>query len=280
MVLERGSSAYVVGMASVVRSHEDVSADLAAAVKSDWSIEKSNPMITWISGDFVESDKPNENKQFWTAGDLEIAEYSILHAPLNMVHKFRTPVGFFADTKIVRTAQAAVETAGLNDIEIALAEADLAAARVAKPLKISALSGMWSHIFPFETVQVEAANEAGLLFYSMECRGTHITCAGPNGCGKTFEYAKVKTHCEHLMERASVRHIVNPTFRGGALIVPPVRPGWKHADAKIVSEAVMQEAASFAEQNEDQYKVLNANGADLTASAWETLMGQILQAGQ
>lgn len=266
MILERGSSAYMIGAAQLVRSQDDVSADLAAAVTTDWAIEKSNPMITWIAGDFVESDKPNENKQFWTAGDLEIAEYSILHAPLNMVHKFRTPVGFFAETKIVRTEQPKVS-------------ADTAAA-APKPLKISALSGLWSHIFQFENVQVEAANESGLLFYSMECRGTHITCAGENGCGQTFEYSKVKTHCAHLMERASVRHIVNPTFRGGALIVPPVKPGWKHASASIVSDAVMQEAASFAEQNEEQYNVLNAAGADLSASAWEMLMAQVVQSTQ
>jgi len=267
MVLERGSSAYVVNTAAIVRTQEDVSADLAAAVGPQWTIEKSNPMITWIAGDFVESDRPNSNKQYWTAGDLEMAEYSILHAPLNMVHKFRTPVGFFAETKVIPTQRSKAETAALEEI----------AAPSTKPLQIAALSGLWSHIFPFENVQVEAANDAGLLFYSMECRGTHLTCAGPNGCGKTFEYAKVKTHCEHLMDRASVRHIVNPTFRGGALIVPPVRPGWKNASASIVSDAVMQEAAAFAEQNEEQYNVLNAAGADLSASAWEQLMAQVMQ---
>lgn len=267
MVLERGASAYMVNVARLVRSQDDVSADLAASVKTDFSIEKSNPMITWIAGDFVESDRPNSNKQFWTAGDLELAEYSILHAPLNMVHKFRTPVGFFADTKVVRTKRAkAVETA------------DEIAAAAKTPLKIQALSGMWSHIFPFETVQVEAANDSGLLFYSMECRGTHLTCAGDSGCGETFEYLKVATHCEHLKQRTSVRHIVNPTFRGGALIVPPVRPGWKSAHASVVTDAVMLEAAAFAAQNEDQYNVLNASGADLSASAWEQLMTQVIQA--
>jgi len=266
MILERGSSAYVINAARVVRSQDDIGADLAATVTTDFAIEKSNPMITWIAGDFVESDRPNANRQFWTAGDLEIAEYSILHSPLNMVHKFRTPVGFFADTKVIRTKR---------DAKIETAE-DLAAARK-KPLKIQALSGLWSHIFPFETVQVEAANESGLLFYSMECRGTHLTCAGPNGCGRTFEYAKVRTHCEHLMERSSIRHIVKPTFRGGALIVPPVKPGWKHAHATVVSDAVLNEAAAFAEQNEEQYNVLNAAGADLTTSAWEQLMAMAIQ---
>jgi hypothetical protein len=73
---------------------------------------------------------------------------------------------------------------------------------------------------------------------------------------------------------------VSPTFRGGALIVPPVRPGWKNASASIVSDAVMQEAAAFAAQNEDQYNVLNAAGADLSASAWEQMMAMVIQAGR
>jgi len=81
MILERGSSAYVINAARVVRSQDDIGADLAATVTTDFAIEKSNPMITWIAGDFVESDRPNANRQFWTAGDLEIAEYSILHSP-------------------------------------------------------------------------------------------------------------------------------------------------------------------------------------------------------
>ena len=267
MVLERGNSSYVVGTASIVRSQDDVAQDLAAAVRTDFTIERSNPMITWIAGDFVESDRPNQNRQFWTAGDLEIAEYTILHAPLNMVHKYRTPVGFFADTRIVKTARpkkAAAETSA------------------AQPLKIQALSGMWTHIFPVEAAIVEAANEEGLLFYSMECKGTHITCGsdeslGIVGCGETFEYGKVATHCEHLMERTSVRHIVNPVFRGGALIVPPVRPGWKSAHASILSDAVMVEAAAFAEQNEAQYKTIVDGGTDLTASAWEVLMAQVIR---
>ena len=27
----------------------------------------------------------------------------------------------------------------------------------------------------------------------MECRGTHLTCAGNQGCGKTFEYLATET---------------------------------------------------------------------------------------
>ena len=201
-----------------------------------------------------------------------MAEYSIKYAPLNMVHRFRNPIGFYAATKNVKLQR---------PLTAVPADATADPAAKAEPqgsMKIQALSGLWSHIFPFEAAQAEAADAAGLLFYSMECRGTHLTCAGDNGCGETFDYMAADSHCEHLRDRSSIRHIVNPTFRGGALIVPPVRPGWKNATANVVSDAVMQEAAAFAEQNESQYAALTGNGVDLSVAGWEQLMGLVLQA--
>lgn len=269
MVFDKGHSTYLVNTAKVIRKQEDVSLDLAANIADEsWTVEDSSPFLQWIAGDFVEADNANENGQFWTAGDLELAEYSIKYAPLNMVHKFRTPIGFFAATRSVK----------LDREEAKVLEKPV---EKAGSMKIQVLSGLWTHIFPFEAAQAEAADEAGLLFYSMECRGTHLTCAtdearGLVGCGKTFDYMQIDTHCEHLLERSSVRHIVNPTFRGGALIVPPVRPGWKNASASVLTDAVMQEAAAFAEQNEAQYKSLNAGGTELTTSAWEQIMTQVV----
>ena len=272
LVLDQGQSTYLVNTARLVKTQEDVSSDLAASTTDEWQIDKANPFLQWIAGDFVEADNPNSNKQFWTAGDLELAEYTIKYSPLNMVHKFRTPIGFYAATKTVSLKK---------DTAAVLKKKDEAQGS----MKIQALSALWTHIFPFEAAQAAAADEAGLLFYSMECRGTHLTCGsdearGLEGCGQTFEYMQVDTHCEHLLERSSVRHIVNPTFRGGALIVPPVRPGWKNASASILEEAVMQEAASFAEQNERAYNQLNADGTELSASAWEHLMALIVSSKQ
>jgi hypothetical protein len=268
LVLDKGRSTYLVNAARLVRKGDDT-ADLAAQTTDDsWTIEESNPFVQWIAGDFVEADNANSNGQFWTAGDLELAEYTIRYSPLNMVHKFRQPIGFYAATKVVKLDK--------KDNAATLAKP----AERQGPLKIQALSGLWSHIFAFEAAQVEAANDANLLFYSMECRGTHLTCGTDeskdlHGCGKTFDYMQVDTHCEHLLERSSVRHIVKPTFRGGAIIVPPVRPGWKNANAAVLQESVMQEAAAFAEQNEAAYNQV-AGETGLTASAWETLMAQVI----
>lgn len=266
LVYDKGDSAYLVNAARVIKTPEELeeraSRTVAGADWADATDKNHNPFVMWIGGDFVEADNPNQNRQFWTAGDLELAEYSIKFAPLNMVHKFRQPVGFYAATqsiKLERTEDAASQGS----------------------MKIQALSGLWTHIFPQEAAQAQAADEAGLLFYSMECRGTHLTCAsdeakGLIGCGNTYEYAKVTDHCEHLQKRTSVRHIVNPTFRGGALIVPPVKPGWQNAHANVLTDSVMQEAAAFAEENQAQYDLLTKDGADLTTSAWEQLMGLVI----
>jgi hypothetical protein len=218
-------------------------------------------MITWIAGDFVEADNPNQNKQFWTAADLALSEYTIKYAPLNMVHKVRQPVGFFAATRTV-------------DLTASADEADDAEPK--GTAKIQALSGLWSHVFPFEAALVDSADESGNLYYSMECRGTHLHCAGPNGCDETFEYADYESHCDHLTERTSVRHIVNPTFRGGALIIPPVQPGWKNATASVYQTAVLQEAAFLAEQTEAAFDLASTENPDLTPYAWEHLMAGIV----
>jgi len=218
----------------------------------------ANPYLKWITGRYVESGKPNQNKQFWTAGDLAMGEYSIRWAPLNMIHKVRQPIGFYVATK-----------------KVFAEEESEAAGEVEKDFHIEALSGMWSHIFPFESALIDQADSQGKLFYSMECIGSHITCAGDEGCGKTFEYAKKGTHCDHLKERASIRHLINPTFRGGAIIVPPVTPGWKGAEATVYENAVMQEAAKYAEASESAYQSLLQDGVDMSTSEWEYLMATI-----
>ena len=261
LVLERNERTFLVSDAHVVKTLEEAS-EIPELASEGWSVDtaEANPYLKWITGRYVESGKANQNKQFWTAGDLALAEYSIRWAPLNMIHKVRQPIGFYKSTKKVFADE----------------EADQALEAKAKDFQIEALSAMWSHIFPFESALIDQADAQGKLFYSMECVGTHITCAGDEGCGQTFEYAKRGTHCEHLTERASIRHIVNPTFRGGAIIVPPINPGWSGATATVHEDALMHEAAKYAEASEAAYESLLEDGTDMKASEWEHLMATIL----
>lgn len=185
-----------------------------------------------------------------------MGEYSIKYAPLNMMHKQRNPVGFFAATRTVNLADKASKNGG--------------------SMKIEALSGVWSHVFPFEAALIDQADEAGSLFYSMEVRGTHVHCAGPTGCDQYFDYMKVEDHCQHIKERSSIRHLVNPTFRGGALIIPPVKPGWSSAHAQVYEQALRDEASRYAELTEVAYRQVQDSGAEVTPAAWEMLMTQVL----
>lgn len=262
LVTERNGRIFLTQQASVIHAVDEVAEDYAAAV-DDWEVGKSSPFVKWISGSYVESDNPNGNNQFWTSGDLAFAEYSIKYAPLNMLHKVTRPVGFYLATK--KSFQ------NENQVEAVKAK------KKDGPFTIEALSGMWSHIFPFESALVDQANEKGLLHYSMECRSEEIACAGPTGCGKTMPYGDAAKHCIHIKERSSIRHLVKPTFRGGALIIPPIKPGWSGASASIMQDAVADEARKYAEETERVYNSAKAGGADLTPGDWEALMGAVLQ---
>lgn len=253
LLIERNNRLFLANTARVVRAVGDVTDDFAAAANWDFDPKSGSPFIKWITGDFVEADNPNQNKQFWTKDDLAFGEYSIKYAPLNMLHKQRQPVGFFAATRTI----------------------DLAASNEGSA-KIEALSGMWSHIFPFESAVVDQADEQGALFYSMEVRGTHVHCAGPNGCDQSFEYMNVEDHCSHIKERSSIRHLVNPTFRGGALIIPPVKPGWASAHANIYEQAIRDEASKYAEMTEVAYRQVTEGGSEVTPAAWEHLMATVM----
>jgi hypothetical protein len=262
LVTERNGRIFLTQQARVVHASDEVSEDYAAAV-DDWEVGKSSPFVKWISGSYVESDNPNSNKQYWTSADLAFGEYSIKYAPLNMLHKVTRPVGFYLATK----------KSFYNENQAEAAKAP----EKSGPFKIEALSGMWSHIFPFESALVDQANEKGMLFYSMECRSKEIACAGAAGCGKTFGYGDVASHCIHIKERSSIRHLVQPTFRGGALIIPPIQPGWQDANAQVAIAAVADEARKYAEQTEGVYNSARASGADLSPGDWEALMAAICQ---
>lgn len=272
LFLDRPRATYLVNTARVLRNADQSDDQMGAMVydsaADQWVRPPSGDYITWITGNFVESDRPNNNHQMWSRRDLETARHTIVHAPMNIAHK-SGPVGMFVDTRIAPRPRTTGESADSADVEIVDTSAS-------SPICIQVLGGLWSHLFPFQAAQVERASEEGTLFWSMECQGTHVRCEGPAGCGQTFGYFDWAMHCPHLMGRRSVRHIINPTFRGGAILVPPVKPGWKGAHANLLPEEVMVEAAAVAEATEDSYDSLLAEGLDLSPAAWEHLMGMVV----
>ena len=142
------------------------------------------------------------------------------------------------------------------------------AAAAARPY-IAATAAVWKWIYPGEAADLQRASDARRLYYSMECVAERVQCAGEAGCGESFDYLAAMTDpastCGHIRDRSSSRRMVNPSFLGGAVIVPPVRPGWKDASA-----SVMRQAAHLAEET------ASANSQGLTASEWEALMAAVI----
>lgn len=107
---------------------------------------------------------------------------------------------------------------------------------------IASTAAVWRFLFPEEARTIERAAEDAGLFYSMECVSRQVACVdspGRPGCGEVFPYADydAKRTCAHLNERSAIRRFVDPIFLGGAVIVPPVRPGWANAEVDVIRQA-------------------------------------------
>jgi hypothetical protein len=209
-----------------------------------------NENMLWLQGRFVGAEKANRNGAFWSTADLELGEATVKYGPLNWLHEAKHIIGTIADTRLV-----AHDNATDQPLE--------------QPF-IQAASAIWSWIYRDEASVVEMASDSGKLWYSMECISKNVECVGDGGCGRTVAYMDYITGeqaCDHMRQRSATRRFADPTFLGGAVIMPPARPGWAEADAQV-----MRAAASLAEKAFDQ-----AGQPDISASEWEQLMAGVVR---
>lgn len=213
----------------------------------------ANQHLLWMHGRFVGAEVPNRNGALWSSGDLEMGRASVVNGPLNWLHEATHVIGTLAKADYIAPTSSTGQQAG---------------AEFTQP-HLTATAAIWRWIWPDEAYVIEQASEQGQLWYSMECISREVQCTGENGCGESASYANYMAGaaCEHLVQRASVRRFVDPVFLGGAVIVPPVRPGWAEADA-----TVMTQAAGLAEAAFEQ-----AGRPDVPASEWEQMMGQLVR---
>lgn len=136
---------------------------------------------------------------------------------------------------------------------------------------IESLGVVWRHYFPEEHMLIARAHQEGSLYYSMECVPSHVQCTGDGGCEQTFEYAGriSPTYCDHLNKTTSDKFLINPHFTAGAIIVPPVSPGWANADIHSL-------VAKQAELAERVYEGVKEELPHLDAAQWEGLMAELL----
>jgi hypothetical protein len=206
-----------------------------------------NPHYLWIEGALVGSEEPNRNGALWSTADLEFGQPSVLNGPLNWLHEARSVVGTIVGAQMVYPQEKADDGGR-------------------KFPYIRTQSAMWTWLYPQEAQLVEQASEWGKVWQSMECISETVTCAGESGCGESVGYMDMVkgAGCDHIRERSSVRHFNNPTFLGSALILPPARPGWAHADAVVMKQAEQAAESTFEA----------ANG--MSPEEWQNLMAAVI----
>ncbi len=224
-----------------------------------------NPAYSFVLGRFVESDRANGNRQLFSLKGLQMAQPTIQHAPMNMNHSARRIVGSFVASELL------YPTASEDEAEMEpLREAAMAANSTLNPY-IESLGVMWRHYFPDEYMEISKAHQEGALYFSMEAIPSHVQCVGNGGCEETFEYAgrTSPTYCEHINKTMSDKFLINPHFTAGAIIVPPVKPGWANADIHSL-------VAQHAELADEVFEHVKAELPHLSTSEWEGLMGELL----
>jgi hypothetical protein len=243
IVTENDVSFYLTCSVELVNDDRDMASSWAS------SVIKPNPAHKWIIGKYVEADNANSNGQYWSLNDLRMSQPSIQHTPMNMGHRQHHIVGTYVASEMMYP-----EHSDMNAY-------------------IETASVFWKYYFPNELAMVEKAYDIGALHQSMECVSDTVTCAGPSGCGATFDYAGPMSdiYCEHIQTRASFRQLNNPHFLGGGLILPPDRPGWKNASIDDVASSVNDE------EKHRIYTEIAQGSPHLSPVEWEALMMEILK---
>jgi len=178
-----------------------------------------------LAGRFVEAGKENNNGALWSEQDLQFGLPTVAYGPLNWLHEERKVVGAISEARYV--------------------DREAAAAQDSNPY-IAAGAVAWKWLYPREVAQLKDYAEQKKAWYSMECISREIACGS---CSGSYAYSDVmlrKDGCEHIRERSASRRFVDPIFMGGAIIVPPVKPGWANAHLDVVREAASLAEAHFA----------------------------------
>lgn len=250
--LYRGENSYFMGAQAFLL-------DSDREMASDWASKhvSNNPAIKWVLGRFAEADNPNNNKQAWALEDLRIHQPSIDHAPMNMVHQAKHIVGAYVATEMIYPTN------------------ESAAGEPANPY-VEALGAFWRYYFPAEYDAVQKAHDEGSLYFSMECVAQSVTFEDvASGRKEEFPYRGPfdPSYGDWNNDRSATRWLNKPHFLAGALIVPPVKPGWSNATIKSLSQ-YMDQNADVAQQ---VYESVEAQSPHLSSDVIEAITIGLMQ---
>lgn len=252
MILLPSDRAFVVGgMATLLDEGEGLKAWAERHVRPD-------PDLRWILGNYVEADYANDNGHIFPRADLLTAQETLAGKPLNMMHREHYIVGYFPGAQLHTSNGSVVASGDANSV----AWGD-------RPY-VEALAAMWHNRFPEELFAIRKAHGDGALFFSMEAVPETVSCPT---CEHVSAFAGIssESYCEHMNGATGPKRLHKPTFNGGAIIIPPVRPGWQRADVKEISKLMQNTAESV-------YAQAATEAPHLGPAEWEALMAQLLKA--
>lgn len=226
-------------------------------IASEWAGKHIllNPAHAFVLGKFVEADRANKNQQYFALDSLKNSQPTIAHAPMNINHNPRNIVGAFVASEMIYPTGEASDDMQTNPY-------------------IESLGVFWKYYFPDEYRTVQEAAKTGSLFYSMECVPRAISSIGGVDDTKEYPYEgrQSPNYPDELNARTVPMKLVDPHFVGGALVIPPAKPGWDRAEVTQVSKW-MEDNWKEAEL---AYEGMKNAAPHLTALEWEVMMGELM----
>jgi 2'-5' RNA ligase len=253
LVVQANRGFHVLSLAEVIDDTKETAAS--------WAGEhiQLRPDFGWIVGRYVEADKPNRNGHIFPMEDLRASHQGVVHTYLNMLHRQHHVVGTFTAAKLLEGVESAVPFAASEQ------------AAMLNP-HVEAVSAFWRYAFPDEYRATQAAFRDRSAWLSMEAVPRRITCTADN---LTFDYKGPAhdSYCEHLLASPRAQRRLNqPHFVGGAVIIPPTRPGWAHADIRDVAGVIEKHL----DEAEMVYETVAAAASHLDPKTWEAVMAKVL----
>lgn len=207
------------------------------------------PDFGWLAGRYICADTVNRNGHIFRLSDVQRRHDTVVHTPLNMLHRQHHVVGTWVQSDLLYPTHAA---AGDGDLPM--------------PYTFTT-AAFWRYPFNDEWLAVRKAHEQGLAFISMECQPETLTCAE---CGGNYPYRGPidSSYCPDMRTNlVAPKYLENPLFIGGGAIIPPARPGWKDAD--ITKLAAMCLAAT---ETDDMWNAIVAAAPTLSDGEWLAIM--------
>jgi hypothetical protein len=243
---------------------------------------RRDPDIRWIQGNYVEADAPNSNGHIFPLAELLAAQHTLAGKALNMLHAPQYIVGAFAGAQLVDSTgnewkgngtiassylRAESVTSGMQLITQPVSAASTTTNVVMANPYVEAVAGLWHSRFPDEYFEIERAHKEGSLFFSMEAIPERVSCPSCQ-VEAAFTGFESDEYCDHMQGATGPKILHKPIFSGGAIILPPVRPGWNRADIRTIAQAH--------DRAEEVYAAMADEAPELAPQEWEWLMAEVV----